>query len=105
MIRLLLTSIIIIKSLSLNAQDKNEFLDREFWKSDPSVSLIKKTIEDKQESKNQKGGGYSYLKKKKYKSTKKSTTKKSNTKSTKKSTKKSNTKSTKKSNTKSTKKK
>lgn len=46
MIRLLLTSIIIIKSLSLNAQDKNEFLDREFWKSDPSVSLIKKTIED-----------------------------------------------------------
>lgn len=47
MIRLvLLTSIILIKSLSLNVQDKNELLDREFRKSDPSVSLIKKTIED-----------------------------------------------------------
>ncbi|WP_027076073.1 ankyrin repeat domain-containing protein [Maribacter antarcticus] len=47
MIRLLLlTAMILITSLSLNAQDKNEFLDREFWKSDPSVSLIKKTIED-----------------------------------------------------------
>ena len=42
----LITLLSLISFLCADAQNTNKFLDRDFWKSEPSVSLIKKTIED-----------------------------------------------------------
>ena len=42
--RSLITLLILVSFLSVNAQDTNKFLDRDFWKSEPTVSDIQIAI-------------------------------------------------------------
>ena len=44
--RALITLLILISFLCVNAQNTNKFLDRDFWKSEPSVLDIKKNIKE-----------------------------------------------------------